>query len=49
MQMQYNISINKTGNTFCCETSVMQESTKVLENKWFFQLDPGPQGNFIPS
>ena len=37
----------------------MQASTKlclaffelfiVLENKWFFQLDPVAEGNFIPS
>ena len=60
-------SLNKNGNTFCCELlnrtglgqCVMQASTKlslaffefyaVLENKRFFQLDPVPQGNFIPS
>ena len=61
-------SLNKNGNTFCCELlnwtglgqCVMQASTKkclaffefftVLENKrLFFQLDPVPQSNCIPS
>ena len=47
--------LNRTGLGQC----VMQASTKlclaffefytVLENKRFFQLDPVPQGNFIPS